>query len=201
MKGNSREPQENKGLDGSPSLEEDEYRPYKKRLSVDDPKMQELQEDRIRFQGLRAALEDTWWLTVDEVWPGKVRPDTFYYPPFWRMAWHNIFPADLKSRSNIIEIGMSLWSTELLCPLVFLTLEQIVVTGPFVFLKYIPSIFNHRKGKIVQETPLELLGALSLEHQERRQSIAKLVFGVKQKQQEVSFHFDIIKIACQNTFL
>jgi hypothetical protein len=74
---NSRKPRENEEIDGS-SFEEQEAE-YERRLSVDNPNMQELQEDRINFQGLCAALEDTWWLTVDEVWPGKVRPDTFHF--------------------------------------------------------------------------------------------------------------------------
>jgi hypothetical protein len=97
------------------------------------------------------------------------------------MVWDNICPADLKSRSDRIKIGMSLWRTELLCPSVFPTLEQIFVTGPFVFLKHIQSIFSHIKEKTIQDMPSELLGALSLEHQEKRQSIAKLVLGMKQK--------------------
>jgi hypothetical protein len=75
----SREPRKNEGLDGTPSLEENEYCPYKRRLGVNNPNMQELLKDRNNFQGLRAALEGTWWLTVDEVWPGKVRPDTFKF--------------------------------------------------------------------------------------------------------------------------
>jgi hypothetical protein len=52
---------------------------YKRRLSVDNPNMQELVEDRLSFQRLQAALKDTWWLTVDEVWPKKVQLDTFKF--------------------------------------------------------------------------------------------------------------------------
>jgi hypothetical protein len=52
---------------------------YKRRLSVDNPNMQELEEDRLNFKRLQAAPKDTWWLTVDEVWPGKVQPDTFKF--------------------------------------------------------------------------------------------------------------------------
>jgi hypothetical protein len=57
---NFREPCKNEGLDGSPFCQENEYRAYKRRVNVDDPNMQEVLEDRIGFQGLRAALEDTW---------------------------------------------------------------------------------------------------------------------------------------------
>jgi hypothetical protein len=68
---NSREPR-------SPCLDPEfkEYGAYEQRVSVDDPNIQELQEDRLSFQKLPAALGDTWWLTVEEVWPGKVWPDT-----------------------------------------------------------------------------------------------------------------------------
>jgi hypothetical protein len=69
---NSREPR-------SPCLDPElnEYGAYEQRVSVDDPNIQEPQEDRLSFQKFQAALGDTWWLTVDEVWPGKVRPGTF----------------------------------------------------------------------------------------------------------------------------
>jgi hypothetical protein len=65
----------------SPCLDPElnEYGAYKQRVSVDNPNIQELQEDRLSFQKLQAALEDTWWLTLDEVWLGKVRTDTFTF--------------------------------------------------------------------------------------------------------------------------
>jgi hypothetical protein len=77
---NSREPRETENIDGfDGSFYEEQSMEYVRRLSVDNPNMQELVEDRLSFQRLQAALKDTWWLTVDEVWPGKVRPNTFRF--------------------------------------------------------------------------------------------------------------------------
>jgi hypothetical protein len=76
----TREPRENENIDGfDRSFYEEQCMEYKRRLSVDNPNMQELVEDRLSFHRLQAALKDTWWLIVDEVWPGKVRQDTLKF--------------------------------------------------------------------------------------------------------------------------
>ena len=75
---NSREPRENEEIEGSEY--EEGFAEYERRLSVDNPNRQELHEDRVSFLGLRGALpKGTWKLTVNEVWAGQVRPDTFQF--------------------------------------------------------------------------------------------------------------------------